>query len=272
MNFKCRILISAWVVAASLLAGCGTFAPTTKPSSTADATARAALAPTGVLRVGVYLGSPTSLIVDLKTGAKVGIAHDLGAKLASDLGVPVELVEFRRVAEVIDALKLGRVDFTFTNATAIRAKDVDFTVPLLAVELGYLVPGTSSIANASEIDRPGVRVGVTEGSSSQGTLSKRYKSAVLIPAPSMKRASEMLEAHQLDAFATNKAVLFELKDAVPGTRILEGRWGEEHMAIAIPKGRDAGMPYLRKFTETAKTSGMFNSILAKSGLRGAVVQ
>lgn len=94
-------------------------------ASTADATARAALAPTGVLRVGVYSGSPTSLILDPRTGAKVGIAHDLGAKLASDLGVPLELLEFRRVAEVIDALKVGRVDFTFTNATTVRAKDMD---------------------------------------------------------------------------------------------------------------------------------------------------
>ena len=240
------------------------------PASMADAATRAALAPTGVLRVGVYPGSPTSLVVDAKNGAKVGIAHDLGAKLANDLGVPFELVEFRRVAEVIDALRVGRVDFTFTNATAVRAKDVDFTAPMLSVELGYIVPAGSSMASVSEIDRPGVRVGVSEGSSSQGTLSKLYNNAILISASSLKNAGEMLAANKLDAFATNKAVLFELKDAVPGTRLLDGRWGEEHMAIAIPKGRDAGMTYLRKFAADTKANGSFKSIVTKSGLRGAI--
>ena len=268
MNIIRRLLLSALVVAASLLAGCGTMVPA--PGSMADAATRAALAPTGVLRVGVYPGSPTSLVVDAKTGAKVGIAHDLGVKLANDLGVPFELVEFRSVAEVIDALKVGRVDFTFTNATAARAKDVDFTVPMLSVELGYIVPAGSSMASVSDIDRPGVRVGVSEGSSSQGTLSRLYKNAALIAAPSLKSASDMLAARQLDAFATNKAVLFELKDAIAGARILDGRWGEEHMAIAIPKGRDAGMTYLRKFSADAKASGSFKSIVAKSGLRGAI--
>ena len=266
MNIKRRSSLSAFVVAASLLAGCGTMAP----ASTADATVNAALAPNGVLRVGVYSGSPTSLVVDPKTGAKVGIAYDLGAKLANDLGVSVEVVEFRRVAEVIDALKQASVDFTFTNATAARAKDVDFTAPMLSVELGYIVPEGSSMVNVSDIDRPGIRVGVSEGSSSQGTLSKLYKNATLISASSLKNAGEMLAANKLDAFATNKAVLFELKDAIAGTRILDGRWGEEHMAIAIPKGRDAGMIYLRKFAADAKASGSFKSIVAKSGLRGAI--
>lgn len=41
----------------------------------------------------------------------------------------------------------------------------------------------------------------------------------------------------MDAFATNKAILFAMQDTLPGARILDGRWGLEHMAIAIPKGR-----------------------------------
>lgn len=264
MSFSRRSFLLAVVLAASLHAGCGTIAPAS------DVAARNALAPSGKLRVGVYPGSPTSLVVDQKTGLKIGIAHDLGQKLAHDLGVPFELVEFRRIAEVIDALKVGRVDFTFTNATAARAKDVDFTLPLLALELGYIVPAGATIANIADIDRQGVRVGVSEGSSSQGTLSKRYKNATLIAAPSLESATDMLTAGQLDAFATNKAVLFELADSVRGTRVLEGRWGEEHMAIAIPKGRESGLAYLRKFAAEAKASGLFKSIVAKSGLRGAI--
>lgn len=67
-----------------------------------------------------------------------GLSDEIGSDLARRLGVPAEVGVFQRVAEVDDALKAGRADFTITNAIAARAKDVDFTPPLVALELVYL--------------------------------------------------------------------------------------------------------------------------------------
>lgn len=258
-------LATAAIAAAGLLlSGCGTL-----PTGSAEAQgARAALAPTGALRMGVYAGSPTSMVRDAKTGETVGIAYELGAALARDLGVRAEHVEFRRVAEVIDALKAGRVDFTFTNASPARAKDVDFTPALVQLELGYLVPNASPINAIAEIDRPGVRVGVSEGSSSFAALSKQFKNAKIVTAPSLQRAGEMLAKNEIEAFATNKGILFELADSVPNTRILAGRWGEENMAIAIPKGRAEGLAFLQKFAQRVKADGTLAAFVKRSGLRG----
>ncbi len=56
--------------------------------------------------------------------------------------MPARIVEFERVEQVIDALRSGEADMTITNASAARAALVDFTEPLVALELGYLVmPG-----------------------------------------------------------------------------------------------------------------------------------
>jgi polar amino acid transport system substrate-binding protein len=265
VNVVRRGFLSSLVVAAALLlAACSTVAPRM------DAEARRALAPTGSLRVGVYPGSPTSMIVEARTGQKTGIAHDLGRELALQLGVPFAVVEFRRVAEVLDALKVGAVDFTFTNATAVRAKDVEFTATLLQLELGYIVPSGSKITAMPDIDQSGVRVGVSEGSSSQGTLSRQFKNATIIAAPSLKAAREMLSQGKLDAFATNKAVLFELADELPGARVIDGRWGLENMAIAVPKGRERGILVLREFAEQVTASGLLQSIVLRAGLRGSV--
>src|SRR4051812_27656335 len=143
------------------LAGCAAVAP-----PTVDPQVRAALAPSGSLRVGVYPGSPTSLVRDAKTGQRAGVALELGQALGQRLNVPVQVVEFERLALVLDAVKAGTVDFTFTNATEVRARDVDFTQPLVRIELGYLVPAGSRFSSIVEIDRPGVRVGVAQGSSS----------------------------------------------------------------------------------------------------------
>lgn len=264
MNRIRRLILSTTLLAAVLLAGCGSLTPAVDPQ------VRQALAPTGKLRVGVYLGSPTSMVQDPKSGQRVGVALDLGRELARQLGVPFEPVEYRRVAEVLDAMKAGTVDFTFTNATADRAKVVDFTAPLIDLELGYLVPPASTMQSPTDADRSGMKIGVSQGSTSQGTLTRAYKQASVVPVPSLKVAADMLSQRQLDAFATNKAILFEMSDGLPGFRVLDGRWGLEHLAIAIPKGRERGMPYVRQFAAQAKAGGLLQSIVEKSGLRGTV--
>lgn len=253
----------AWIAVLSLLtAACA--GPLERP----DADVRQALAPTGKLRVGVYAGSPTSMVRDPATGEARGVSYDLGKELAARLGVPFEAVEYPRVAEVVEALKAGQVDFTVTNATPARAKDVDFTANILALELGYLAPPGSKIADAGDVDRPGMRIGVTQGSTSQATLARQFKNAVLVPAPTVKGAIDMLARGGMDLYATNKAILSEMSDQLPGSRILDGRWGLEHMAIAIPKGRERGMGYLGKFAEDAKSEGLVRRAAQRAGLRG----
>jgi polar amino acid transport system substrate-binding protein len=229
---------------------------------------RQALAPTGVLRVGVYPGSPTSWVKDPQTGESVGIALDLGKALAQQINVPLQVIEFDRVAQVLDALKAGKVDFTFTNATAVRAKDMDFTAPLVRLELGYLVVGTSPLKSVAEIDQAGMRVGVSQGSSSQGVLTQLYKQAKVVPADSLAKAQSMLNAKQIEAFATNKGILFEMSDTLPGSRVIEGRWGLENLAIAIPQGRDVARPYVQNFAKTMESNGLLAKAIQRSGLRG----
>jgi polar amino acid transport system substrate-binding protein len=227
------------------------------------------LAPSGKLRIGIYPGSPTSMIRDPASGEIRGVAVDLGTELARQLGVPVEWVEYRRVEEVLAAMKSGNVDFTVTNPTPARAKDVDFTQPVLAIELGYLVPAGSPVSALADLDRPGNRVGVTQGSTSQRTLPGQLKHAAVVPAPSLKAAIEMLSQRKLDAFATNKAILFEMSDSLPGSRVLDGRWGLENMAIGIPKGREQGLAYARRFAADATSKGLVARAAERAGLRGS---
>jgi polar amino acid transport system substrate-binding protein len=235
----------------------------------ADPQARAALVPTGTLRVGVYPGSPTSMIRDA-SGEMRGVTIDIGRAMAKRLDVPVETVVFDRVAQVVDALAAGQIDMTITNASPARAQVVDFSPPLLAVELGVLVMPGSRVTSVEALDSDGIRVGVTQGSSSQATLSKRLAHAAVVTAPSMQAAQVMLRSGAVDAFATNKAILFEMGDALSGSRVLEGRWGLEHLAIAVPKGRVAGQAFLAAFADDVRRDGEVEQATRRAGLRGSV--
>jgi polar amino acid transport system substrate-binding protein len=240
------------------------------PQDATPPVVRQTLAPSGKLRVGVYAGSPTSMIRDRATGEVKGLAYELGQEFAHRLDVPFEAVELTQIADVLEAMKRGFVDFTVTNASAARARDVDFSAPILGVELGYLVPPRSPISTFGEIDRPGVRVGVTAGGSSHATLSRELKQATVVPSPSVTAAVEMLAGGKVDAYATNKAILFEMSDQAPGSRVLDGRWGIEVFAVGIPKGRDAAMPTVRKFAEEARATGLVKRAADRAGLRGTV--
>jgi polar amino acid transport system substrate-binding protein len=228
------------------------------------------LAPTGQLRIGVYLGSPTSMVSDARSGQTHGLTYDLGREFAARLGTPLQYLTFPRIADVIDAMKQGQIDFTITNATPARANDVGFSKPLLSIELGFLVPANSSIGGADAIDRSGVRLGVTKGGTSERVLSAKYKNAKIIPAESVKLAIEMLRNGELDAYATNKAILSEMSDALPGAQILDGNWGMEHMAIAIPKGREQALPFVEGFAREVQAGGLLEQVQRDAGLRGAV--
>jgi len=90
----------------------------------------------------------------------------------------------------------------------------------------------------------------------------------VIGASSLGVAAAMLTRGELDAFATNKAVLHQMADGLPGARILEGRWGVEHLAIAVPQGRTVAADYLRRFVEDMQRDGKLQAAAARAGLRG----
>jgi polar amino acid transport system substrate-binding protein len=256
-----------WMVLAGVAlisSGCAT-----QPGSPTPEVQRT-LAPTGTLRIGVIVGPPAQMIVDPVSGEARGVTYDLGHEFAKRLSVPFEAVPLRGNAEFTDALKSGRVDFAANNATPARAAFMDFAQPHLFVEAGYLVPSGSPISGAQDVDRPGIRFGVTQGSTSEAKFARELKNAVLVRAASVESAVKMLADGQLDVYATNKANLYEMADKLAGSRVLDGRYGLEQLSIGIPKGRDAGMPFLRQFVEDAKAQGMVAAAVRRAKLRGVV--
>jgi polar amino acid transport system substrate-binding protein len=258
--FLRRRLVIAALATAAWLAGC-VHAPAVDPG------VRSALAPTGTLRVAVYEGSPSSL-VKRPDGTSAGVAYELGQALGRQLGVTVNVVTFQRAAQVFEALRDGQADFTVTNASPARAREIDFPDRLLRVELGYLVGPASRALAASELDQPGVRIGVLQGSTSLGTLPSLLKHAKVAVLPSLPVALSQLGSGGIEAYATNKAILYEMADQMPGARVLDGSWGYENHAVAVPKGRERAIPYLRDFVRAQRESGELKRIVDRAGLRG----
>ena len=261
-----QLILLSFIATALYLSGCATEAA--KPALTAEQVKL--IAPEGRLRVALYPGTPTSILQDSGGKEPRGVGYELGKALAAKLGVPFEPTVLPRNAEVLEAIKTKRADMAFTNASPARMQDMDFSQTYLEIELGYLTAPKSRIEVIGDVDRPGVRVAVTEGSSSDAVLSRSLKQAVVVRAKTLKVGVEMLSDGRADVYATNKSTLFEMADELPGARVLAGNWGAEKHAVAIPKGRNAGMPVIKTMLDEARREGVVSAAIKRAGLRGAV--
>ena len=83
------------------------------------------------------------------------------------------------------------------------------------------------------------------------------------------RHAAILLKNSVGARATNKAILFELSDDLPGSRVLPDSVGVELWAMAVPKGRQAALPYVNSFLQEVRQNGELDRAMERSGLRGA---
>lgn len=233
--------------------------------------ARNALAPTGKLRVGFISTSPIHATKDAASGEFKGVAVDLGKELARRIGVPFEPVAYSSVPALIAGATTGEWDVATMGINAERALVVDFTAPYMEVEFSYLVPQGSPISTLSDVDRPGVRIGVVEKSSPDVYLTGTIRSATLVRAPTVAGMVESLRAGRADALFGTKAGMLSQAEKLAGARVLEGRSGGEETGMAIPKGRDLSAAYVRKFVESAKSEGLVKAAIERAALRGVVV-
>jgi len=231
---------------------------------------RSELAPTGKLRVGLNMSNFLLTATDAATGKPKGLAADMGMELGRRLGVSVELVPFPNPGAVADAAKTGVWDVGFIGAEPQRATEIDFTAAYVEIEATYLVPPGSPITAIPDVDRPGIRIAISDRSAYDLYLTRHLKHAELIRARGDDVFKRFL-SDKLDAMAGLRPGLVKNQEKLPGSRILDGNFTAVQQAAGVPKGRTAGAKYLREFIEDAKASGLVAKLIEKNNVRGLTV-
>jgi polar amino acid transport system substrate-binding protein len=139
------------------------------------------------------------------------------------------------------------------------------------LEGAYLVRLGSPIRSNAEVDRAGVRVAAASGSAYDLFLSRELKQAKIVRAPTSQAVTDLLIAQGLEVAAGVRQQLEADAKRVPGLRLLEGRFMVINQAMGTPKGRDAGLAYLREFIEDMKASGFVARALERHRIEGAAV-
>lgn len=236
-----------------------------------DSSLVASLAPNGVLRAAINFGNPVLAQRTPKSGEAAGVTPAIARELARRLGVRLELVPFAQAGAVFAALAHGAWDVAFLAVDPKRALEIEFTPPYVIIEGGYAVRRDAPLAAIADVDRAGVRVAVTANSAYDLFLTRTLTAAQIVRAPTNDAAVAAFDRERLDVLAGVKAPLAKLAQARGDLRVLDGRFMAIEQAMGVPKGRAAGVAYLRAMLEELKASGFIADELARSGQRDAQV-
>jgi polar amino acid transport system substrate-binding protein len=273
-NGMAKIVCTAMI---ALAAACTTaFAQTSppptqqgSPMSTVSPDVLKDLAPAGKVRAAINLGNMVLAQKDPASGQPKGITPDLARELGKRLGVPVELVPFDAAGKVFEAVGTGNIDVLFLAIEPVRANEIAFTAPYVIIEGVYMVPKDSKITSVGEVDRNGVRIGVSKNSAYDLFLTRTLKHATLVRGDD---GVGLFIKEKLDAAGGVKQPLVKFASTNPNVRVLDGRFMEIRQAMGTPKGRgEAGVRYLRGFIEEMKASGFVADALKRSNQPDATV-
>ncbi|MBP0625400.1 transporter substrate-binding domain-containing protein [Cupriavidus consociatus] len=228
------------------------------------AEARNQFAPTGTLRASINYGNPI-LAQRTPAGELTGVSVVLATELARRLEVPLELVPFDAAGKAFGALSAGKCDIGFLAIDPVRGTAIDYTASYVLIEGAFLVRNDSGFFDIVDIDVPGVRIAAGLNTAYDLYLRRELKHAQLVYAPLSSEAIELFLDGQADVAAGILQPLEVASRQHDGLRLAGDRFMSIEQAMAMPKGRDLAMTYLRQFVEDAKVSGLVRQALDASG-------
>ena len=232
----------------------------------------AEIAPTGKLRVGMNSAN-TTLVTRTPDGRVAGISVDLATFIAGKLGVPYEPVLYPGSEAYTASFGQGAWDLIVTGRNAFAATMVDFSADVILIEFLFVAAPGRQFADASHVDRAGIRIGVARNASADEYLGRTLTSAELVrTAGDIAAGIDLLRNNKADMYATVTDTAIAMADRLPGARIIPGVFNTVGFAVAMPKGRSSvAKGRLAQIVSEAKAAGILQRAIDSSGLRGVRV-
>jgi len=227
--------------------------------------------PSGRLRAALNLGNAVLAHSHTASERPAGVTIDLARRFAALLGVEAELLEFDTAAKAGAAVAASQADIGFMAIDPKRAESVRFTTPYVHIEGCYLVRSDSALRSNDEVDRPGTRVVVGDGSAYHLFLARHLQQAGIV---TVATSEEVVDTFLRDASLQVAAGVRQQLEAdarrTGGVRLLPGRFMVIEQAMAMPRGRSAqAEQLLESFIAEQRRSGFVRDALQRHGIEGA---
>jgi polar amino acid transport system substrate-binding protein len=233
--------------------------------------AAATLCPTGKLRAALIASNPVQ-VTRRSDGSLGGVSVAVAQALAAGLSVPIELKSYDNPARYNESLATDDWDVGLAARDPARADHLTFSASFMEVDNGYVGRPGAAPNSADEVDRPGIKIAVAQGSAPHTVLRRLIKNAEIVPVPGgFEPAREALATGNADVYGENLHLAHRIADALPGARVLPGRFNVVEMAIGVRKRSAAALPFIDEFVNRIRSDGTLQKAIAEAGLRGVRV-
>ena len=168
-------------------------------------------------------------------------------------------------------MKTGAWDVAFLGAEPQRASEIAFTAAYLEIPATYLVPAGSPLRSIDEVDKPGIRIAVSDKSAYELWLSRNIKHATLMRTQGIDASYDLFVKERLEVLSGLRPRLLTDVQQLPGARILDGQFAAVQQAIGTPRAREAGARFLGAFVEDVKAAGVVAQAISRNAVQGVSV-
>lgn len=214
-----------------------------------------------ILVVGMELSYPPFEMTD-ENNQPTGISVEMAQALAGRLGktLRIENIPF---AGLIPALKTGKIDLIISSMTRTeeRAQSISFSDPYLHTGLCVLVPKNSDSDSIEDVDQPGSKVAVKQGTTGHIYANANLGNAEILLFDKESAASLEVAQGKVDAFIYDQiSIYLNWKKHSDTTRALLNPFNSESWAIGVRKGNDELMTQVNQFLAEYQASGGFDRL------------
>ncbi len=221
----------------------------------------------GTVRAGWATFKPL-IFTDTATGKVTGFWGDITDQMIADgLHMKVEWVE-GTWATIVTGIQAGKWDVAPAGITDTRSEVATPTKPFAKVDYTMLVKDKSTAKSWKELDQPGKRISVSQGSNTDQALTKVVKQATIVRVHQEQALLELL-GDKVDGQAVQKDYAMQAMKKYPGLKTVSDAFGSSFIGWYVPKGADDVKAAVEEWLDGAKKRGVVRQLLDKWKLEGA---
>ena len=225
------------------------------------------LAPTGILRVGINMSNFLLINGKDSNGLPDGVSPDIGKKLARELNVKCELVQFKKPGLLADAVNEDMWDIGNIACEKERSKTIDFTDPYVNIDANFISRSKDNFKTNDDVNTAGTKVAVLERSAYDLWLTENFKNVELIRVNTIEESHKLFREKKVDVLAGLKPKLIEEIETNDEFQMITIPFTFIKQSIGIKKGNPKILVFLNDFISKLIKEGYVESLLKKHNVQ-----
>ena len=225
------------------------------------------IAPTGVLRVGVNMSNFLLVNSKDKLGVVDGVSPGIGKKLAKDLNISFEIVQYANPGLLADTVNNNEWDIGNIASEKERSKTIDFSDPYVNIDANFLFREEDNFKNNNDIDQSGIKIAVFERSAYDLWLTENFKKAELIRVNSIEESHNLFKENKVNILAGLKPKLIDEMKKNNNYEMIQSPFTYIKQSIGIKKGNPEVLDFINKFISNNIKEGYIKSLLKQHNVQ-----